>query len=49
MNEENIEEVKILQAQIKLLQAEVEALQRQQQDNHKDVTFHLRGKMQDAM
>lgn len=49
MSEENIEEVKILEAQIEHLQAEVKALQRQQQDHHKDITFHFRGQMQDAM
>ncbi|XP_037634387.1 centromere protein P [Sebastes umbrosus] len=49
MSEENIEEVRILEAQIEHLQAEVKALQRQQQDHHKDITFHFRGQMQDAM
>uniref|UniRef100_UPI0037E73414 centromere protein P n=1 Tax=Semicossyphus pulcher TaxID=241346 RepID=UPI0037E73414 len=49
MSEENIEEVRVLEAQIECLQAEVEALQRQQQDNHKDITLQLRGQMQDAM
>ncbi|KAF1392092.1 hypothetical protein PFLUV_G00048920 [Perca fluviatilis] len=49
MSEENIEDVRVLEAQIEHLQAEVAALQRQQQDNHKDITFHLRGHMQDAM
>lgn len=49
MSEENNEEVMLLEAQIEHLQAEVTALQHQQQDNHKDITFHLRGQMQDAM
>ncbi|XP_031152669.1 centromere protein P [Sander lucioperca] len=49
MSEENIEDVRVLEAQIENLQAEVAALQRQQQDNHKDITFHLRGHIQDAM
>ncbi|XP_034724873.1 centromere protein P [Etheostoma cragini] len=49
MSEENIEDVRVLEAQIEHLQAEVAALQRQQQDNHKDITFHLKGHMQDAM
>ncbi|XP_032370521.1 centromere protein P [Etheostoma spectabile] len=49
MSEENIEDVRVLEAQIEHLQAEVAALQCQQQDNHKDITFHLRGHMQDAM
>ena len=49
MSEENSEEVRLLEAQIERLQAEVTALQHQQQDNHKDIMFHLRGQMQDAM
>ncbi|XP_076599876.1 centromere protein P [Chaetodon auriga] len=49
MSEENIEEVRVLEAQIERLQAEVAALQSQQQDNNMDITFHLRGQMQDAM
>lgn len=49
MSEENIEEVKVLEAQIERLQAEVAALQGQQQDNNMDITLHLRGQMQDAM
>ncbi|XP_042365657.1 centromere protein P [Plectropomus leopardus] len=49
MSEENTEEVNVLEAQIERLQAEVAALQRQQQDNQKDITFHFRGQMQDAM
>ncbi|XP_034389812.1 centromere protein P isoform X2 [Cyclopterus lumpus] len=49
MSQENMEEVKVLEAQIKHLEAEVSALKGQQQDNHKDITFHFRGEMQDAM
>ncbi|XP_051271568.1 centromere protein P isoform X2 [Dicentrarchus labrax] len=49
MSEENIEEVRVLEAQIERLQAEVSALQCQQQENHKDITFNLRGQMQNAM
>ncbi|XP_041812128.1 centromere protein P [Chelmon rostratus] len=49
MSKENIEEVKVLEAQIERLQAEVAVLQGQQQDNNMDITFHLRGQMQDAM
>ncbi|XP_037346257.2 centromere protein P isoform X2 [Pungitius pungitius] len=49
MSNENTEEAMVLQAQIEHLQAEVSALQRQQEDNQKDVTFHFRGQMQDAM
>ncbi|XP_072237520.1 centromere protein P [Leuresthes tenuis] len=47
--EENVEEVKVLEAQIEHLQAEVEALRLQQQENHKDLTLHFRGQMQDAL
>ncbi|TKS71429.1 Centromere protein P [Collichthys lucidus] len=47
--EENVEEVRLLEAQIEHLQAEVAALQSQQQENQKNMTFQLRGKMQDAM
>ncbi|KAL3058135.1 hypothetical protein OYC64_010339 [Pagothenia borchgrevinki] len=49
MSEENIEEVRVLEAQIEQLQAEVVDLQQQQQDNHKDISFNFRGHMQDAM
>ncbi|KAI3369766.1 hypothetical protein L3Q82_024588 [Scortum barcoo] len=49
MSDENLEEVKMLEAQIECLRAEVAALQRQQQDNHKDIMFHVKGHMQDAM
>ncbi|XP_040889598.1 centromere protein P isoform X2 [Toxotes jaculatrix] len=49
MNKENIEEVKVLEAQISCLQAEVAELQRQKQDSHKDMAFHLRGQVQDAL
>ncbi|XP_054472795.1 centromere protein P [Anoplopoma fimbria] len=49
MSEENMEEVRVLEAQIELLQAEVSALLQQQQDNQKDITFNFRGQMQDAM
>ncbi|XP_070758877.1 centromere protein P [Enoplosus armatus] len=49
MSEENTEEVRMLEGQIEILQAEVAALQCQQQDNHKDITFHFRGQMQDAI
>ncbi|XP_070814585.1 centromere protein P isoform X2 [Chaetodon trifascialis] len=49
MSEENIEEVRVLEAQIERLQAEVAVLQGQQQDNNMDITFHLKGQMQDAM
>ncbi|XP_034559342.1 centromere protein P [Notolabrus celidotus] len=47
--EENIEEVRVLEAQIERLKAEVEALQGQQQGNQKNMTFQLRGQVQDAM
>lgn len=47
--EENVEEVRVLEAEIEHLQAEVAALQSQQQENQKNMTFQLRGKMQDAM
>ncbi|XP_045932508.1 centromere protein P isoform X1 [Micropterus dolomieu] len=49
MSEENIEDVRSLEAQIECLQAEVAALQRHQQDIHKEITFHFSGQMQDAM
>ncbi|XP_026202893.1 centromere protein P [Anabas testudineus] len=49
MNEQNAEEVKVLEAQIENLQAEIAELQRQQQDHNKDITFHFRGQMQDAL
>jgi len=49
MREENVEEVKVLEAQIEHLQAEVEALRLQQQENHEDLTLHFRGQMQDAL
>ncbi|KAM9361920.1 centromere protein P [Symphorus nematophorus] len=49
MSEENIEEVRVLEAHIERLKAEVAELQSQQQDNHKDITFHLGGQLQDAM
>ncbi|XP_040014651.1 centromere protein P [Xiphias gladius] len=49
MSKENIEEVKVLEAQIDHLRAEVAALQRQQQDNQKEMTFHFRGQMRDAL
>nr|XP_043879909.1 centromere protein P isoform X2 [Solea senegalensis] len=49
MNEENTEEVKVLEAQIEQLQAEVAQLQRQQQNNHKDMTFNFSGQMQEAL
>ncbi|XP_028263089.1 centromere protein P [Parambassis ranga] len=49
MNEENIEEVKLLEAQIERLQTEVKALQHQKQNNHKDMTFHFEKQMQDAL
>lgn len=49
MSEENTEEVKVLEAQIEHLQAEIEALKGQQQNNSKDITLQLRGKLQDAM
>ncbi|KAK1901622.1 Centromere protein P [Dissostichus eleginoides] len=49
MSEENIEEVRVLEAQLEQLQAEVEGLQQQLQDNHKDISFNFRGHMQDAM
>ncbi|CAJ1052045.1 Hypothetical predicted protein [Xyrichtys novacula] len=48
MNEENMEEARVLETQIERLQAEVEALQRQQQENHKDITLQLGGQIQDA-
>nr|XP_019952204.1 PREDICTED: centromere protein P [Paralichthys olivaceus]XP_019952205.1 PREDICTED: centromere protein P [Paralichthys olivaceus] len=49
MCEENTEEVKVLEAQIDQLRAEVAELQHQQQMNLKDMTFHFRGQMQDAL
>lgn len=49
MDEENTEEVMALEAQIERLQAEVAALQSQQQDNQKEITFHLKGQLEDAM
>ncbi|XP_067359622.1 centromere protein P isoform X2 [Channa argus] len=49
MNEENIEEVKVLEAQIKHLQSEIAVLQCQQQDHHKDMTFTFKGQMHDAL
>lgn len=49
MNEENMVEEKVLQAQIERLQAEVAELQCRQQDDQKDMTFHFRGEMQDAL
>lgn len=49
MSEENIKEVEKLEAQIHRLQAEVAALQRHKQDNHKDMTLHIGGQMQDAL
>lgn len=49
MNEENTEEEMLLEAQIERLQAEVAALQSQQQDNQKDITFHLKGQIENAM
>lgn len=49
MSKENAEEVRALEAQIERLQAEVAELQSQQQENQKDMTLQLRGKMQDAM
>ncbi|KAM7005529.1 centromere protein P [Tautogolabrus adspersus] len=49
MSEENMEEVRVLEAQIERLQAEVEELQCQQQNNNKDITLQLGGKMQDAV
>ncbi|XP_056292468.1 centromere protein P isoform X1 [Pseudoliparis swirei] len=49
VSQEDMEEVEVLEAQIKHLQAEVSALKCQQQDNHRDITFHFRGEMQDAM
>ncbi|XP_060897247.1 centromere protein P [Labrus mixtus] len=49
MSTEKMEEVRVLEAQIERLQAEVEALQCQQQNNNKDITLQLRGKMTDAM
>ncbi|XP_029358509.1 centromere protein P isoform X2 [Echeneis naucrates] len=47
--EENIKEVKMLEAQINHLRAEVAVLQHQQQEMHKDMTFLFRGQMQDAL
>ncbi|XP_026162390.1 centromere protein P isoform X2 [Mastacembelus armatus] len=49
MSQENTEEVKMLEAQIECLQAEVEALQRKQKDHHKDLAFHFKGQMHDAL
>nr|XP_020466856.1 centromere protein P isoform X2 [Monopterus albus] len=49
MSQENPEEVKVLEAQIECLQAEVAALQRQQKEHHKDMTFHFKGQIQDAL
>lgn len=44
-----MDDVKVLEALIECLQAEVAALQHQQQHNHKDVTLHFTGPMQDAL
>ncbi|XP_039468139.1 centromere protein P [Oreochromis aureus] len=49
MSDENTEEVKVLEAEIERLQAEVKALQHQQQENNKDITFHYRGQMENAL
>lgn len=49
VHDENTEEMKVLEAQIEHLQAEVEELQRQQQENHKDITFQYRGQIQNAL
>ncbi|XP_029946833.1 centromere protein P isoform X2 [Salarias fasciatus] len=48
MNEENIEMAKGLEAQISHFQAEIQALQRIK-DSHKDMQFHFKGQMQDAL
>ncbi|XP_054640307.1 centromere protein P [Dunckerocampus dactyliophorus] len=48
MNEENVEEVKLLEDHIERLQAEVANLQQQWQ-NHKDLTFHFSEQMQRAL
>lgn len=49
MNDENMEEVRVLEAQIEHLMAEVAALQDQQQDNQKDLTLQLTGQIHNAM
>ncbi|XP_041837235.1 centromere protein P [Melanotaenia boesemani] len=49
MSEENTDEVKVLEAEIERLKVEVKVLQQQQQKNHKDITLHFRGQMQDAL
>lgn len=41
--------VRVLEAQVECLRAEVAALQDRLQDKQKDITFHLRGQMKDAM
>lgn len=49
MNEEKMEDVRMLEAQIEHLQTTVSALQDQLQDKQKNMTFNLEDQMQTAM
>ncbi|KAM9813303.1 centromere protein P [Neosynchiropus ocellatus] len=49
LNDENIDEVKQLEAQIKNLEAEVEMLQEQQKNSLNDLSVDSRGSVQDAL
>lgn len=49
MNEEKMEDVRMLEAQIEHLQTTVSALQDQLQDKQKNMTFNLGDQMQTAM
>lgn len=49
MNEEKMEDVRMLEAQIQHLQTEVSALQDQLQDQQKNMAFNLGDQMQTAM
>lgn len=49
MNEKNMEEVRMLEAQVEHLQAAVSALQDQLKDEQKNMAFNLGGQMHKAM
>lgn len=49
MNEKNMEDVRMLEAQVEKLQATVSALQDQLKDKQKDMAFNLGDQMQKAM
>lgn len=49
MNEKNMEDVRMLEAQVEDLQATVSALQEQLKDKQKDMAFNLGDHMQTAM